>query len=111
MSLKSDCPDWTRFKRDTSPESSRTLKALRIETAIRSGLAGLMKKSTAPPRIAFTTGDGDRVDLQLTELDVNGELAAGAFELSYPEDAKVVRGFSELTLPGFSDGEAAAGEL
>ena len=43
------------FSRSTSPRRSPIDRALRIDTMIRSGLAGLMKKSTAPACMACTT--------------------------------------------------------
>ncbi len=55
MSEKPRAPVVRFLRRVTSPDRSLTFKALRIDTAIRSGLAGFTKKSTAPARIAFTT--------------------------------------------------------
>ena len=43
------------FSRSTSPFRAPIDNALRIETMIRSGLAGLMKKSLAPACMAWTT--------------------------------------------------------
>ena len=43
------------FSRSTSPFRSPIDRALRIETVIRSGEAGLMKKSQAPACMAWTT--------------------------------------------------------
>ena len=42
------------FSRVTSPDSVPILSALRMETVMRSGLAGLTRKSLAPARIAST---------------------------------------------------------
>ena len=42
-------------RRSTSPFRSPIDRTLRIETVMRSGLAGLMKKSLAPACMALTT--------------------------------------------------------
>jgi len=55
MSAKVKRPVLCFFRRSTSPRRSPMDRALRMETMIRSGLAGLTKKSQAPACMAWTT--------------------------------------------------------
>jgi len=57
-----------------------------------------------PRQLRYLTGGGDEVLLILSEIDINGELAADTFNLRVPEGAKVVRELTSFGLPGIGDG-------
>lgn len=66
-------------------------------------------ESGLPRQLRYRTGEGDEVLLQLSEMEINGHVPEGTFELEAPEGAKVVQGLSDFGFAGLgssdSDGE------
>ena len=91
-------PLWRRFNRSTSAVRSPSCSALRIEIRIRSGLAGLTKKSWAPACMAFTTVSIPPVAVSTT-TGVRTPAARASFRVSMPDMPGITRSNSTTSAP------------
>lgn len=75
-------------------------RSKRVARRVREVRLWLDREIGLPKRIEYTTGDGNRISYDLSGVQINPAVAAATFELSYPADAKVVRGLESLGLGG-----------
>jgi outer membrane lipoprotein carrier protein len=78
-------------------------KSRRIRKRVQEIHLWIHPETGLPHRVRYLTGEGDEVVLQMTDVTIDPQLSAGAFDLEIPPEAKVVRGLSSFGFGGFED--------